>query len=87
MVLLAGMLRAEIIGTEERTIPVTVADVIDAWRASEEGPCARCGARTHIYGPGGNPLCADCRPVMTEARTGQDYPLTRASAAARRDAA
>ena len=87
MVLLAGILRAEIIGTEERTLPVCVADVIDAWRASEEGPCARCGTRTHIYGPGGNPLCADCRPVMTETLADQDHKPTAAPAAARHDAA
>ena len=61
MVLLAGILRAEIIGTEERTIPIRVADVIDIWAASEEGPCVRCGTRTCVYGPRGNQLCADCR--------------------------
>jgi hypothetical protein len=53
LVLLAGILRAEIIGIEPRTSTVPVADVIDAWRASEEGPCVRCGARTCLYGPGG----------------------------------
>jgi len=60
---------------------LSVGDVIDAWRANEEGPCARCGARTHIYGPGGHPLCADCRPPETRAAvipvpaglTGQEY--------------
>lgn len=26
------------------------------------GPCARCGAATTRYGPGGSPLCAGCRP-------------------------
>ncbi len=87
MVLLAGILRAEIIGTEERTIPVPVADVIDAWRASEEGPCVRCGVGTRIYGPRGNPLCADCRPLRTEALTGQENQLKPTPAAARRDAA
>ena len=87
MILLAGILRAEIIGTEERTIPVPVADVIYAWRASEEGPCARCGARTRIYGPRGNPLCADCRPLTTEVLTGQEHQRKPAPAAARRDAA
>lgn len=61
MVLLAGILRAEIIGIEPSTSTLPVADVIDAWLASEEGPCARCSARTCIYGPRGNPLCADCR--------------------------
>ena len=66
MILLAGILRAEIIGTEPRTSTLPVADVIDAWRASEEGPCVRCRARTRIYGPRGNPLCADCRPPGTE---------------------
>jgi hypothetical protein len=66
MILLAGILRAEIIGTEPRTSTLPVADVIDAWRASEEGPCVRCGARTRIYGPRGHPLCADCRPLGTE---------------------
>ena len=55
--------------------------------AEAERFAARCGARTHIYGPGGNPLCADCRPVMPEARAGQEHPLTPAPAAARRDAA
>ena len=81
MVLLAGIIRADIIGKEERRIPVPVGDVIDAWRANEEGPGARCGARTHIYGPGGHPLCADCRPPETRAAvipvpaglTGQEY--------------
>ena len=81
MVLLAGIIRADIIGTEERRIPVPVGDVIDAWRANEEGPCARCGARTCIYGARGNPLCTDCRPQETGARvlpvpaslTGQEY--------------
>jgi hypothetical protein len=87
MVLLAGILRAEIIGAEERTIPVSVADVIDAWRASEEGSCVRCGVRTRIYGPRGNPLCADCRPSKTEALTSQEHQRKPAPAAARRDAA
>ena len=87
MILLAGILRAEIIGTEPRTITVPVADVIDAWRASEEGPCVRCGARTRIYGPRGNPLCADCRPVRTEALTGHEHQRKPAPAPARRDAA
>ena len=81
MVLLAGILRAEIIGIEERTIPVFVADVIDAWRASEEGPCARCGARTCIYGPRGNPLCADCRPAGAEEMPPSATRLARRSAA------
>ena len=62
MILLAGILRAEIIGSEPRTSTLPVADVIDAWLASEEGPCARCRARTRIYGLRANPLCADCRP-------------------------
>jgi hypothetical protein len=95
MVLLAGILRAEIIGTEERTIPVPVADVLDAWRAAEEGPCVHCGARTCLYGPRGNPLCADCRLPGTGATvipvpiglTGQEYQRKPASAAARRGAA
>jgi hypothetical protein len=67
MILLAGILRAEIIGTEPKTSTLPVADVIGAWRAGEEGPCARCGARTCVYGPRGNPLCADCRPPETAA--------------------
>lgn len=87
MVLLAGILRAEIIGIEPRTSTVPVADVIDAWRASEEGPCVRCGARTCLYGPRGNPLCADCRPVRTQALTGHDHQRKPVPAAARRDAA
>lgn len=95
MVLLAGIIRVDIIGTEERTTPVPVADVIDAWRASEEGPCARCGARTCLYGPCGNPLCADCRPPETGATvipvparlTGQEYKRKPAPAAVRRGAA
>ena len=66
MVLLAGILRAEIIGSEPRTSAFPVADVIDAWTASEEGSCVRCRARTRVYGPRGNPLCADCRPPGTE---------------------
>jgi hypothetical protein len=66
MILLAGILRAEIIGTEPRTSTLPVADVIDAWRASEEGPCVHCGARTRVYGPRENPLCADCRPPGAE---------------------
>jgi len=53
MILLAGILRAEIIRTEPRTSTLPVADVIDAWPASEEGPCVSCGARTRIYGPAG----------------------------------
>ena len=87
MVLLAGILRAEIISTEPRTNTVPVADVIDAWRASEEGPCVRCGTRTRIYGPRGNPLCADCRPYRTEAFTGHEHQRKPAPAAARRSAA
>ena len=67
MVLLAGVLRAEVIGSEPRACALPVADVIDAWLASEEGPCVRCGARTCIYGPRANPLCADCRPPETGA--------------------
>jgi hypothetical protein len=81
MVLLAGILRAEIIGIEERTIPVPVADVIDAWRASEESPCVRCSARTCIYGPRGNPLCADCRPAGAEEMPPSATRLARRSAA------
>ena len=87
MVLLAGILHAEIIGTEPRTNTVRVADVIDAWRASEEGPCALCGACTCIYGPRGNPLCADCRPFRTEVLTGREHQRKPAPGAARRDAA
>lgn len=67
LVLLAGILRAEIIGAEPRTSTLPVADVIDAWLASEEGPCVRCSAPTCIYGPRGNPLCADCRTPETGA--------------------
>ena len=97
MVLLAGILRAEIIGTETENDTVPVADVIDAWRASEEGPCVRCGARTCLYGPRGNPVCVDCRPPETGATvipvpvpvglTGQEYQRKPAPAAARRGAA
>ena len=67
MILLAGILRAEIIGTEPKTSTLPAADVINAWRAREEGPCAHCGTRTGIYGPSGNPLCADCRPPESAA--------------------
>jgi hypothetical protein len=67
MMVLAGILRAEIIGSEPKTFTLPVADVIDAWRAREEGPCAHCGTRTGIYGLSGNPLCADCRPAETKA--------------------
>ena len=83
MIVLAGILRAEIIGTEPRTSTLPVADVIDAWLASEEGPCARCSARTRIYGPRGNPLCADCRLPGTEATVipGPAPRLTRRGAA------
>ena len=63
MILLAGILRADIICSEPKTSTLPIADAIDAWRAREEGPCAHCGARTCIYGPNGNPLCADCRPA------------------------
>ena len=87
MVLLAGILCAEIVGVEPRTSTVPVADVIDAWRASEEGPCVRCAARTCRYGLRGNPLCADCRPVMTEALTSHEHQSKSALAAARCDAA
>jgi hypothetical protein len=66
MVLLAGILRAEIIGSEPRTSTLPAAGVVDAWLASEEGPCVRCSARTRVYGPRGNLLCADCRPQGTE---------------------
>jgi hypothetical protein len=66
MILLAGILRVEIISSEPRTSTLPAADVIDAWRASEEGPCVRCSARTRVYGPRGNPLCADCGPAGTE---------------------
>jgi len=66
MIVLAGILCAEIIGAEPRPSTLPVADVIDAWLASEEGHCVRCSARTRIYGPRGNPLCADCRPPGTE---------------------
>jgi hypothetical protein len=94
MVLLAGILRAEIIGIEPRTGTVPVADVIDAWRASEEGPCVRCGARTCIYGPRGNPLRADYCPPETGATvipipvglTGQEYQRKPTPDAARRGA-
>jgi hypothetical protein len=66
MILLAGILRAEIIGTEPRTSTLPVANAIDAWLTSEEGHCVRCSARTRVYGSRGNPLCADCRPPGTE---------------------
>jgi len=81
MVLLAGILRAEVIGTEPRTSTLPVADVIDAWRASEEGPCVRCSARTRVYGPRANPLCADCRPPGTEEIPPSARRITRRSAA------
>jgi hypothetical protein len=81
MILLAGILRAEIIGTEPRTSTLPVADVIDAWRASEEGPCVSCGARTRVYGPRGNPLCADCRPPGTEEIPPSASRITRRGAA------
>jgi len=95
MVLLAGILSAEIIGSEPRASTLPAADVIDAWRASEEGPCVRCGARTCIYGPHGNPVCVDCRPLETGATvipvpagiTGREYQRKPAPAAARRGAA
>jgi hypothetical protein len=87
MVLLAGILRAEIIGIEPRISTVPVADAIDAWRAGDEGPCVRCGARTCLYGLRGNPLCADCRPFRTEALTGPGHQSEPTPAAARRDAA
>lgn len=99
MILLAGILRAEIIGIEPRTSTLPVADVIDAWRAHEEGPCAHCcGTRTGIYGLSGNQVCADCRPSRTEASaspvpaalTGQGYqrkPLPATGRTARRGAA
>lgn len=66
MILLAGILRAEIISSEPPISTLPIADVIDAWLASEEGPCVRCSARTRIYGLRGNPQCADCRPPGTE---------------------
>jgi hypothetical protein len=78
LVLLAGILRAEIIGSEPRTSALPVADVIDAWRASEEGPCVRCRARTQVYGQRGHPLCADCRPPETVA-TARLAPAARTS--------
>lgn len=81
MVLLAGILRAEIIGTELRTSTLPVADVIDTWRASEEGPCVSCSARTRRYGPHGNPLCADCRLLGTEEMPPSATRLARRSAA------
>ena len=81
MILLAGIRRAEIIGTEPRTNTVPVADVIDAWRASEEGPCVRCGARTCIYGPRGNPVCVDCRPPKPGPRSSRGrHPASPAAA-------
>jgi hypothetical protein len=33
-----------------------------AWN-TPDGPCARCQATCHRYGPGGNPLCRACRPI------------------------
>ena len=38
-----------------------VAGVAANWPTAEGGSCGRCGAWTHKYGVGGNPLCADCR--------------------------
>ena len=95
MVLLAGILPVEIIGIEPRTSTLPVADVIDAGRASEEGPCVRCGARTCLYGLRGNPICVDCRSPETGAAvipvpaglTRQEYQRKPAPAAARRGAA
>lgn len=87
MILLAGILRAEIIGTEPRTSTLPVADIIDAWLASGEGPCVRCSARTRRYGPRGNTLCADCRLLGTGALTSQEHQRKPTPAAAHRDAA
>jgi len=81
MILLAGILRAEIISSEPRTSALPAADVIDAWRVGEEGPCVRCSARTRVYGPRGNPLCADCRPGTEEIPPGASR-ITRRGAAA-----
>jgi hypothetical protein len=53
MVLLAGIIRAQIISSEPKTGTLPVADVIDAWRAREEGPCARCGTGRAPTDPAG----------------------------------
>lgn len=82
MILLAGILRAEIIRTEPRTSTLPVADIIDAWRSTEEGPCAHCSTRTPVYGPRANPLCADCRPPGSEEIPPSASRLTRRGAAA-----
>jgi len=39
---------------------------VENWPRSEGGNCIRCGARTHRYGVGGNPLCAECRSGAAE---------------------
>lgn len=40
------------------------AEPVGTWPAGCGGPCARCGRRHHRYGPGGQPLCEQCRSAQ-----------------------
>lgn len=41
---------------------------VSSWPANETGPCRQCHVAARIYGPQGDPLCADCQE-MTPAKT------------------
>jgi len=47
--------------------PVTWQQLAAAVNDSQ-GPCIRCGTRHRRYGPGGNPLCENCRPAPKESQ-------------------
>lgn len=69
--LVTSLLGAEVISTEPRSSPLPVSGTVDAWQLADEGPCHRCGTRTCVYGPNGNPMCADCRAVGLVSTTGR----------------
>lgn len=63
---LAGEPEPDQIAAVRRAALVSVADTLGAapihsYPPGQGGPCARCGARHHRYGPGGQPLCPACR--------------------------
>ena len=63
---LAGQPEPDQVAAEHRAAVALLADTLDATPVyphppGQGGPCARCGARHHRYGVGGQPLCPTCR--------------------------
>jgi hypothetical protein len=63
---IAGEPEPGVIAEQHRAAVALLADHLAAepvgtWPPGCGGPCARCSATHHRYGPGGRPLCANCR--------------------------